>query len=258
MNGVECRGVTVRRGGRAVVDRADLDLEPGGWLGLVGPNGAGKTSLLHALCGLVPAEGSISLAGVDPRRSTRRTLARTAALMPQRPVVPDGITVRDLVALGRTPYLRPLRTETRADRAAVENALARLDLDGLAGRPASTLSGGELQRAVLARALAQQPAVLLLDEPTSALDIGHQQTVLELVDDLRRTDGITVVAALHDLTLAAQYCSRLVMLDEGRVVAHDVPAAVLVPDRLRAVYGARVEVLPRRSGPAVIPERGSA
>ncbi|MBX6388991.1 MAG: ABC transporter ATP-binding protein, partial [Frankia sp.] len=247
--------MTVRRGGVAVVTDADLALDAGGWLALVGPNGAGKTSLLHALCGLLPAEGHVRVAGLDPGRTSRRALARRVALMPQQPVVPDGISVRELVALGRAPYLRPLRTETAADRDAVRRALDRLELAAIEHRPASALSGGELQRVVLARALAQDPRVLLLDEPTSSLDIGHQQTVLELVDDLRRTDGITVVAAMHDLTLAAQYCTRMVMLSRGRIVADDVPARVLRPQLLAEVYNARVEVLARRSGPAVVPER---
>lgn len=239
-----------------MVSDATFRVADGGWLALVGPNGAGKTSLLFALCGLLPAEGEVTVAGVDPGRTSRRDLARSVALMPQRPVVPPGVTVRELVALGRAPYMRPFRAETAADRDAVRGALDRLDLVDVEHRPASTLSGGELQRVILARALAQDPRVLLLDEPTSALDIGHQQAVLDLVDDLRRTDGITVVAAMHDLTLAAQYSTRLIMLSAGRIVVDDVPARVLRPDRLHDVYRARVEVLARRSGPAVVPERG--
>lgn len=255
MSAVECRKLTVRRGGVPVVRDADLQVTDGDWLGLVGPNGAGKTSLLHALCGLLAAEGDVVVAGYDPAGTSRRVLAQRIALMPQQPIVPPGMTVRELVTLGRAPYLRAFRTETAADRAAVQSAVSRLELQGFVDRPASALSGGELQRVILARALAQEPRVLLLDEPTSALDIGHQQTVLDLVDDLRRTDDITVVAAMHDLTLAGQYSTRLVMLDEGRIVADDAPDEVLKPDMLFAVYGARVEVLTRASGPAVVPER---
>ncbi|WP_153398240.1 ABC transporter ATP-binding protein [Ornithinicoccus halotolerans] len=255
MTAVECHGLRVRRGETTVVSAAHLVVERGGWLSLAGPNGAGKTSLLHALCGLLPAEGSVRVCGLDPRQAPRRAVSRVVALLPQQPVVPEGVSVRELVTLGRAPHLRRFRTESRADRAAVERALTRLDLRGLADRPATQLSGGELQRVVLARALAQDPQLLLLDEPTSALDIGHQQTVLELVDRLRLEDGITVVAAMHDLTLAAQYSTRMALLDRGGVVADDRPESVLRPALLEEIYAARVEVLRRRSGLAVVPSR---
>jgi iron complex transport system ATP-binding protein len=186
----------------------------------------------------------------------RREAARVEALMPQQPVVPPGITVRELVALGRTPHLRRFGTETSADRDAVERTLHRLELRELADRAASGLSGGELQRAVLGRSLAQEPQLLLLDEPTSALDIGHQQGVLDLVDRMRVQDGLTVIAAMHDLTLAGQYGRRVVLLHQGRVVADAGPGEVLQSERLAEVYGARVEVLPRQGGPAVLPLRG--
>src|SRR5690606_19615541 len=155
------------------------------WMALVGPNGAGKSSLLHALAGLVPATGHLHVAGVDPGRTPRRALARRVALMPQQPIVPVGTSARELVELGRTPHLRRFAGEAPRDRKAVEEAIDRLELGALAERGAETLSGGELQRVMLARALCQEPRVLLLDEPTSALDIGHQQSVLELVDQLR-------------------------------------------------------------------------
>ncbi|WP_432478857.1 ABC transporter ATP-binding protein [Nocardioides sp. GXQ0305] len=252
---VECRGVCVDRGGVQVLTDVDLVVEPGDWVAVVGPNGAGKTSLLHAVAGLIPATGSLSVCGLDPGRTSRRRIARVLALMPQRPVVPEGITVRELVALGRTPHLRRFGTETASDRDAVERTLDRLDLLGLAERPAAGLSGGELQRVVLGRALAQQPQVLLLDEPTSALDIGHQQSVLDLVHRMRLQDELTVVAAMHDLTLAGQYGRRVVLLHQGRVVADASPTEVLQPARLAEVYGARVEVLERDGGPAVLPVR---
>ena len=188
-----------------------------------------------------------------PGNAPRRQVARVVALMPQRPVVPEGTTVRELVALGRTAHLRRFGTETAADRDAVERTLHRLELDQLADRPALGLSGGELQRVVLGRALAQEPRVLLLDEPTSALDIGHQQSVLDLVDAMRLQDELTVVAAMHDLTLAGQYGRRVVLMDQGRVVADASPSEVLRPVRLADVYGARVEVLQRDTGPAVLP-----
>ncbi|MET0525046.1 MAG: ABC transporter ATP-binding protein [Nocardioides sp.] len=253
---VECRGVGVERGGVRVVSDVDLTVRAGEWVAVVGPNGAGKTSLMHAMAGLIPATGHLRVGGLDPAHAPRRRMARVVALMPQRPVVPEGISVRDLVALGRTPHLRRFGTETAADRDAVARTLDRLELTELADRPALAVSGGELQRVVLGRALAQEPQVLLLDEPTSALDIGHQQSVLDLVGAMRLQDELTIVAAMHDLTLAGQYGRRVVLLHQGRVVADATPAQVLQPDRLAEVYGARVEVLQREDGPAVLPVRG--
>ncbi len=252
---VECRDVGVERGGVPVVTGVELEIETGDWVAVVGPNGAGKTSLLHAIAGLLPASGRIVVAGLDPSHASRRRMARVVALMPQSPIVPEGVSVRELVQLGRTPHLKRFGTESAADRAAVERTIRRLELEELADRPAVELSGGELQRVVLGRALAQEPQVLLLDEPTSALDIGHQQAVLDLVNTMRVEDGLTVVAAMHDLTLAGHYGRRVVLLHEGRVVADGSPEAVLEPARLADVYAARVEVLQRDAGPAVLPLR---
>ena len=252
---LECRRVCVERGGVQVVTDVDLTVEAGDWIAVVGPNGAGKTSLLHAVAGLIPASGHLRVGGLDPANSPRRRMARVVALMPQRPVVPEGMTVRDLVTLGRTPHLRRFGSESAEDRDAVLRTLDRLDLTDLADRPAVDVSGGELQRVVLGRALAQEPQVLLLDEPTSALDIGHQQSVLDLVGSMRLQDELTVVAAMHDLTLAGQYGRRVVLLHRGRVVADAAPSEVLRPARLAEVYGARVEVLERADGPAVLPVR---
>ena len=192
MNPVVAERVSVARG-RPVVHDVDLTVAMGDWVALVGPNGAGKSSLLHAIAGLVPHIGTLRVHDLDPRRGRRRTVARILALVPQRPVIPEGIAVRAYVALGRNPHLGRFTTaEGPEDRRIVEDALARLDLLGLAARLATELSG-ELQRVVLARAIAQQPRVLLLDEPTTALDIGHQQEVLDLVDALRIDAGITVL-----------------------------------------------------------------
>jgi iron complex transport system ATP-binding protein len=255
MSAVECHAVGVERGGATVVRDLDLRVESGEWVALVGPNGAGKTSLLHAVAALLPSTGRVSVGGADPRRLSRRGLARVVALMPQHPVVPPGMAVRELVELGRTPHLSRFATVSPRDRGAVEEAIGRLGLDHLARRSAETLSGGELQRVMLARALCQEPQVLLLDEPTSALDIGHQQSVLDLVDGLRVERGLTVLAAMHDLSLAAQYACRMVLLDSGRKVAEGPAPAVLVQERLNSVYGARVEVIDRPGGLAVVPVR---
>lgn len=253
---VTCVQVGAARGGVEVLHDVDLSIAAGAWVSLVGPNGSGKTTLLHALAGLVPATGEIRVAEVTPGRASRRATARAVALMPQRPVVPEGVTVRELIHLGRTPHIPRFGSETRRDREIVDRVVARLELEEFTARPATELSGGELQRVVLARALAQQPRVLLLDEPTSALDIGHQQQVLDLVDSLRREEGLTVVAAMHDLTSAAHYGERLILLDHGRIVADGPPAEVLTVGRIAEVYGARVEVLDRPDGRAVLPLRG--
>ncbi|MFV0430037.1 MAG: ABC transporter ATP-binding protein [Arachnia sp.] len=257
MSGVEISGVSIRRGNADVVTDLDVRLAAGQWLAIVGPNGAGKTSLLHAIAGLLPFTGDITIGGHDPRRLARRRLARIVALMPQQPVIPAGMTARDLISLGRTPFLRRFATESAHDKNAVDTEIARLGLAEFADRPADALSGGELQRVMLARALCQEPRVLLLDEPTSALDVGHQQTVLDLVDQIRDERGLTVLAAMHDLTLAGQYAQRILLLDRGRAVRDGAPAHVLTADLLNQTYAARVEVLDRACGPAVIATRAT-
>lgn len=231
-----------------VLSGISLDISSGNWVSLIGPNGSGKSTLLHCIAGLQRCCGSVEVAELDPRRTPRRILARTVALMPQQPVVPEGITIGDYVALGRTPY-RGRGAEV------VNNVLSRLGLRDYAQRLLTDVSGGEFQRVVLARALAQQPSVLLLDEPSSALDMGKAQQVMELVDSIREDSGLTVVAALHDLTLAAQYSNEVVLLDHGTVVKHGSPGEVLTEERISSVYSASVSVIPTQSGPAVIPHR---
>jgi iron complex transport system ATP-binding protein len=177
------------------------------------------------------------------------------AYVPQRPVIPSGATVTDYVLMGRNPYIPYLASESRSDLDAVGRVLQRLDLGEFAGREVALLSGGEIQRAVLARALAQEAPVLLLDEPTSALDVGHQQQVLELVDGLRVEEGLTVVSTRHDLTLAGQYSEELVLLDGGRAVARGRAAEVLREDLIERHYGASVEVVEGAAGVLVVPTR---
>jgi iron complex transport system ATP-binding protein len=233
-----------------------VTVAPGGWTALIGPNGAGKTSLLHALTGAVPSRGTLAVGQDDLATLRSRERARRIALVPQQPVIPPTMPVTDYVLLGRTAHLPYLGVEGADDRRIVAETLERLDLGGLALRRMSELSGGEQQRVVLARALAQQTPVLLLDEPTSALDIGHRQQVLELVDELRRESLLTVFAAMHDLTLAAQYAERLVLLDGGRVAATGAPREVLTSDRVAAHFGADVHVLELPDGGmALVPAR---
>jgi len=247
--------VTVRLGGRPVVDGIDLDVAEGEWLALIGPNGAGKTTLLRAIARLVSYSGSISLGGRDIAAMQRAELSRMLAIVPQDPLVPPWMTVGEYVLLGRTPHLGPLAKEGRRDRAAATRALERLDLRGFGERRLGTLSGGEKQRVVVARALAQEAAIVLLDEPTAALDIGHQQQALDLLDVLRAESGLTLIAAMHDLTMAAQYADRMVLLDRGRVVADGAPPDVLTEASIASYYGASIDVIPVDGRVAVIPRR---
>jgi cobalamin transport system ATP-binding protein len=251
---IELRELSVRFGDVAALDELSLRVETGSWVALIGPNGAGKTSALRALAGLVRFAGEIVLDGRDARELGRRELARRLAFVPQKPETPPELTVAEYTLLGRTPYISYFGGERRADRQAAARALRRLELEPFAERGLGSLSGGELQRTVLARALAQEAPVLLLDEPTTALDLGRQQLVLELVDSLR-SDGLTVVSTMHDLTLAGQYADRLVLLDRGTVVAEGTAAEVISAPNVAAHYGASVRVLRENGSVFVLPVR---
>ena len=255
---IELRGVTVELGGKPVVDSVDAEVADGEWLGLIGPNGAGKTTLLRAIARLVPFAGEIALAGRPVDELPRAELARLVAVVPQDPSTPPWMTVAEYVLLGRTPHLGPLAKEGTRDREAAARSLARLDLLPFAERRLGTLSGGEKQRVVVARALAQEARIVLLDEPTAALDIGHQQQALELLDGLREESGLTLVAAMHDLTLAAQYADRMLLLDAGRVVADGPPADVLTEALIATHYGAAIDVISVGGRPVVVPRRDLA
>jgi iron complex transport system ATP-binding protein len=242
--------------GARVVDGLGLELEEGGWLGLIGPNGAGKTTFLRAVAGLVPYEGSLSLAGDEVGTLGRRDLARRVAVVPQLPVIPPDASVLEYVVLGRTPHLGYAGSPGARDVTAARSALARLDAAQLAERRLGSLSGGERQRAVLARAVAQDAGLLLLDEPTSALDVGAQQQVLELVASLRADHGLTVLSAMHDLTHAGQYADRLLLMDGGREVASGLPHEVLTEQLVARHYGAEVRIVAdEETGIAVVPLR---
>lgn len=224
------RDLRVSYGRTEVVLGVDLDLPKGSWTGLIGPNGSGKSSMLGAMAGLRTHTGSVLLA------DGRRPSARDLALVPQNPVLPEGMNVTEYVLAGRAAHLSWFGRESARDRRIAVDVLRRLDLAGFAARPVTSLSGGEAQRVVVARALAQQARILLLDEPTSALDLGHQNEVLELVDHLRLADGLTVLAAMHDLTSAARFADGLVLMDAGTVVARGAPATVLDPVLLSGIY----------------------
>jgi iron complex transport system ATP-binding protein len=239
----------------AVVDFNDI-LYSGEWLCLIGPNGAGKSSVLRAAAGLVSYSGSVAIDQNEIPATSARWRARHIAYVPQSPVIPTDMVVHDYVLLGRNPYIKHFASESQNDRDVVERVLHRLDLTSFTKRPLGTLSGGEVQRLVIARALAQEAPVLFLDEPTSALDIGHQQQALELVDGLRREQGLTVVSAMHDLTLAGMYADRLVLMHQGRRVAEGTAQHVLRSETLAEFYGVTARVHHEPDGTVVvIPQR---
>jgi iron complex transport system ATP-binding protein len=233
----------VSRGRREVVHGVSLDVAAGSWVSVVGPNGAGKSSMLLAIAALLPATGDVIVDGRRVRDLRVRERARMLALVPQQPVIPDALTVAEYVLLGRTPHLSVFGSEAGRDHALADSILGKVDLAWASDRLVATLSGGEFHRAVVGRALAQEARILLLDEPTSGLDLGHQLQVLELVDELRRTEGITVVSAMHDLTLAARYAEHVALMVDGEIVAAGAPIEVFRADLLERHYGVPVHVL---------------
>jgi len=247
--------LSVELGGRSILRDVSLNVPSGGWLGLIGPNGAGKTTILRAIAGLVPSHGELLIGDARGHALRPRERARLVAIVAQRPSLPAAMNVADYVLLGRSPYIRYFDTETRSDMDAAARALERLDIGEFADRALGTLSGGEQQRVVLARALAQATPVLLLDEGTAALDVGSQQHVLEIVSELRDEHGITVISAMHDLTLAAQYADEVVLVAGGRVVETGIPEVVIREDLVRSAYGAEVRITRDEDGIIVSPVR---
>lgn len=237
-------GVSFTRGGRTLIDDVDCTVEDGSFTALVGPNGAGKSTLLHLIAAAErPTAGTVELSGVDARSMRRRARARYTALVEQQAETELGLSVLDVVLLGRTPHLSLLEGPGPEDSDIARAALSRVGADAIANRQFHELSGGERQRVLLARALAQEPTLLLLDEPTSHLDVQAQLKTLELLRSLA-DDGTAVFAALHDLTLAARYADKIVVVHHGRVVASGAPAATLTPELIQDVYGVRADVIP--------------
>ena len=251
---VELDAVSVTLDGQRIVEDVSAVFTGGSWTTIIGPNGAGKTTLLRSIARLANFEGRIAVDSRELASMRRREVARLVAYVPQQPLIPRAMTVGDYALMGRTPYIPYLGVETPADIACVTEVLDRLDLGELGDRLLGSLSGGELQRVVLARALAQEAPVLLLDEPTSALDVGHQQQVLELVDRLRHERSLTVISAMHDLTLAAQYAEAMLLMDGGRVVATGSPEEVLTEATIESHYDARVTVF-REGGELIVAPR---
>ncbi len=239
--------------GRDVLRHVSLRARAGELLALIGPNGAGKTTLLRTIGGTIrPRTGSVRLDGRDLLRLSPRERARLVATAPQGATFPAGFNVAETVLLGRHPHLPLFGGERRRDFEAARTAMVRTGVWFLAGRRVESLSGGEQQRVLIARALAQEPRVLLLDEATAHLDLRYQAQVLRLVRALAR-DGLVTIATLHDLNLAALYADRLALLDDGEITAYGTPADVLQPELLSRVYGVHLSVTrhPSRHTPLV-------
>ncbi len=249
------RGVSVDLGGTRVVSGVDFDVHAGELFGLVGPNGAGKSTLLRAATGIVPlVEGGVDLAGAPLASRSRREIARRVAVVQQLPEAPPAMTVQELVLLGRTPHLGLLARESARDLRIAGEAMRRAGCDVLAPRALGTLSGGQRRRAFIARALAQEPALLLLDEPTANLDPQAQAELCLLLRALA-AEGVALLVVVHDLTLAAAYCDRVALLHEGRLAALGPPREVLTESRVQQVYGPLVTVIthPRTGLPVITP-----
>jgi iron complex transport system ATP-binding protein len=249
--GIEVDGLSVAYGERCVVADVSLEVTPGEWLGLIGPNGAGKSSLLKALAGLVACSGVVSFGANGEPPSPRRS-SQLVAFLPQRPELPPTMTVGDYILLGRSPYISLFGRERAQDHDVADAVVDRLELAPFTNRRLAELSGGEAQRVVLARALAQAAPVLLLDEPSAALDLGEGQRVLELVDELRRERGLTVISAMHDLGIIGQFADRLAVLVDGRLIQVGQARDVLTAASIERYFGAFVRLADDGFGGVVV------
>ena len=227
---------------KKLLDSVNLRAGRGQFLGLIGPNGAGKSTLLRALSGMLRShEGEVRLEGVDASSLSSKEIARMLALVPQVAPETHGFTSLEVVLMGRYPHMGRFQIEGRADERIAMEAMQLTETEEFADRTLDTLSGGERQRVFVSRAFAQEPRVLLLDEPTANLDILHQLRVLNLIRG-SINGGLTAIAAIHDLSMAARYCDRLALLSHGRVVAEGTPEEVLTPERVEAAYGVRAAI----------------
>lgn len=230
-------------GDRTVLRDIGLQVMPGEIVGIIGPNGCGKSTLIKGITRLIPwRSGKIFINGYNVAKLNRADLARLVAVVPQNLLLPELFTAFEVILMGRTPHLGYFRYESDRDLAIVREAMEATETTALAERRVNELSGGERQRLVIARALAQEPRIILLDEPTAQLDINYQTEILDLIRKLCLERKLVVIAALHDLNLAAQYCDRLVLLYEGRIYRQGIPAEVIDAEIIKKVYGAEVHV----------------
>ena len=253
-SGVLASGVRVSYGQRKVLQGLELEAAQGTLTALAGPNGVGKSTLLRVITGaLSPAEGSVEVMGHDIAGLSGRERAKLVAMVPQNPDLPRGMSALEVTLMGRNPHLRLLSWETRDDVEVALTSLQMTDAVGLAERPVHELSGGERQRVAIAMALAQETPVILLDEPTANLDLAYQPTIMRLLRELAE-QGKTVITAVHDLTLAGQFCDNVALVSGGRVTACGRPEATLTAEAIRRVYGAETLVLehPETGKPIVV------
>ncbi len=247
MNSIQLRAEEIRFAyqHKPILDDVNLELRPGEIVGLVGPNGAGKSTLINLLSRvLTPQRGRIWFDGHTLDQLSAEQVAQHIAVVPQVFQIPNGFTAFEIVMMGRTPHLGWLKSESARDLEIVRAAMESTGTWQLANRLVNHLSGGERQRVIFARALAQEPQVLLLDEPTAHLDVAHQIEVMEIARRLKNEHALAILGVFHDLNLAAQYCDRIVLLKEGRVFAAGTPSQVITAEILRAVYGVDLLVLP--------------
>jgi iron complex transport system ATP-binding protein len=243
MSILELERIGFKYGEKRVLRDITLAVEIGEFFGILGPNGSGKSTLLNLIAGIrLPCEGEIRLNGVAPGKMQRKELARLVAVVPQEASWVFPLTVEEVVLMGRTPHIGRLAFESKRDLAVARSAMEAVELLPFAARLMETLSGGERQRVLIARALAQEPEVILLDEPTASLDIAHQIRTFDLIRSLSRSAGLTVVAVTHDMNLAALYCDRIALLDEGRLHSLGRPGEVITESHIKEVYGVNVVV----------------
>ena len=236
---IEMRDVSLGYGRKAVLNDLTFQVMPGEMVGLIGPNGCGKSTIIRALSRIIsPCSGKILLDGKDVNKIGRQDLACLLGVVPQLPLLPSAFTAFEIVLMGRNPHLGLLRYESQKDLAIAWQAMEKTGTQALAARRVSELSGGEIQCLLIARVLAQETKAILLDEPTANLDIGRQIEIMDLIKNLCRQNNLAVLAALHDLNLASQYCDRLVLLNDGRIHAEGTPREVITTQNIADVYGA--------------------